>query len=94
MTELEALKITVSGKVQGVMFRNFILRHAGNLGLSGYVRNLPGGEEVEIKAEGKREQLEELLKVAGQGPPLARVDSVSSTWDKYSGRYKNFTIEY
>jgi acylphosphatase len=94
MAEPGSIKIVVTGKVQGVMFRNFTLRHAEDLGLSGYVRNLPGGKEVEIEAEGEREKLEELLKIAGQGPPYARVDSISSAWGKYSGRYKNFKIEY
>jgi acylphosphatase len=94
MAEPAALKVVVTGKVQGVMFRNFTLHHAENLGLAGYVRNLPGGKAVEIEAEGDRSRLEKLLKLVEPGPPHAIVESLSPVWDEYSGKYKKFKIEY
>ena len=94
MAEQAALKVVVTGLVQGVMFRDFTRRQAEGLDLSGYVRNLPGGRAVEIEAEGERASLEELLKIVQKGPPKARVESVSPAWGEYTGKYRNFRIEY
>lgn len=53
--------IFYSGTVQGVGFRYTVQRHAANLGLLGWVRNLRDGR-VEILAEGKKEDIEELMR--------------------------------
>ena len=94
MAEPAALKVVITGQVQGVMFRDFTRRQAEGLGLSGYVRNLPGGRAVEIEAEGKRIQLEEFLKIVKRGPPRAVVERVSLTWGEYTGRFQNFSITF
>lgn len=94
MADSAALKIVVSGKVQGVMFRNFTLHHAKNLRIAGYVRNLPGGREVEIEAEGKRKNLQDLLEIIHRGPPHAVVEKVTPVWSEYSGKYRDFRIKY
>jgi acylphosphatase len=49
------------------------------LGLSGWVRNLPGGE-VELEASGKSEALSELVETVQRGPTLARVLDVQTEW--------------
>ncbi|MFC2002911.1 acylphosphatase [Chloroflexota bacterium] len=93
MTELAALKATVYGRVQGVFFRDFVSRRATGLGLTGYVRNLPG-REVEVQAEGERKQLEELIDHLKVGPPAARVEKVVTSWSEYSGNYTGFRMRY
>ncbi len=70
-----AVRIRVTGIVQGVGFRPFVWRLAHELGLKGWVRNDAAG--VEIHAEG--ENLDALMaRLKAEAPPLARVDSVSS----------------
>jgi len=56
---------TVHGDVQGVGFRVTTLRYAQRLGLVGYVRNLDNGD-VEIQAQGSRENIEKLLSLLKQ----------------------------
>jgi len=89
-----AYRAVVRGIVQGVFFRAFVRRHARKLGLTGYVRNLPSGYEVEVVAEGDRKALEELLEYLKQGPPEARVDHVNVEWREYSGKFRSFDIRY
>lgn len=67
--------ITVSGKVQGVFFRQGTQRTAVKLGLTGTVRNLEDGR-VQIIASGTEEQLAALLKWCETGPPRAQVAAV------------------
>lgn len=66
----------VSGRVQGVAFRFFVLREAAALGLAGWVRNLPDGR-VEVLAEGDPALLEALGGRLWQGPPHALVNGVA-----------------
>lgn len=65
----------VRGRVQGVGFRWFVLKRARQLGLSGWVRNLPDGA-VEVAARGESPGLEDLEGILRIGPPHARVDEV------------------
>ena len=94
MTDFASIQATVYGRVQGVFFRDFVSKRATELGLTGYVRNLPNREEVEVQAEGEREQLERLIAYLNIGPPSARVDEVVARWSEYSGNYSRFSIRY
>ena len=94
MADLASVQATVYGRVQGVFFRSFVSRQATQLGLTGYVRNLPDGEAVEVQAEGERKQLEKLLSYLKIGPPGARVEQVVTNWSDYSGIYSSFSIRY
>ncbi len=93
MSELASLSATVYGHVQGVFFRAFVSRQALLLGLSGYVRNLPRGE-VEVRAEGERNKLEELLQRLKAGPPGARVERVETQWSEWQGCSPHFEVRY
>jgi len=94
MADLASVQATVYGRVQGVFFRSFVSRQATRLGLTGYVRNLPDGEAVEVQAEGERKQLAELLSYLKIGPPGAKVEKVETSWSEYSGSYSHFSIRY
>ena len=94
MADLASVRVVVYGYVQGVFFRAFASRQATKLGLSGYVRNLPAVEAVEVRAEGERKQLEKLIGSLEAGPPTARVQKVVTNWSKYTGGYSGFSIRY
>ncbi len=91
MSELAALHVKISGRVQGVYFRAFTHRHAASLGLAGYVRNLQD-RSVEVHAEGDKTALEQLLETVRKGPPGARVDSMDIDWREHTGKYRNFAV--
>lgn len=69
------IRALVSGRVQGVGFRWFVVEAGRGLGLGGWVRNLPGGD-VECEAEGAPADVEAFLGALRRGPPLARVAEV------------------
>lgn len=76
MVAQTGFRARISGRVQGVGFRFFVLGAARRLGIAGNVRNLPDGA-VQVEAAGTAEQLAELLEALRQGPPLSRVDDVA-----------------
>ena len=94
MADLALVQATVYGRVQGVFFRSFVSRQATQLGLTGYVRNLPDGRAVEVHAEGERKQLKELISYLKIGPPGAKVKKVETSWSEYTGSYSRFSIRY
>ena len=65
----------VSGRVQGVGFRYFVLSNARRIGLEGDVRNQRDGR-VEVRARGAQAKLEGLLEEIRRGPSGSRVDGV------------------
>ena len=94
MAELASVKVIVYGIVQGVFFRTFVHGQANRLGLTGYVRNLPTGEAVEVHAEGEKKQLEKMIIYLKTGPPGARVEKVETSWAEYTGSCSGFSIRY
>ncbi len=90
---VRTLHAVVSGRVQAVGFRLFVLRAGRRLGLNGEVRNLPDGR-VEVLAAGSRDALEDLLAELERGPRLGRVDQVSCNWDLPLRPMPDFKIGY
>jgi acylphosphatase len=89
---VERLDATVSGRVQGVGYRWFVVREASRLGLAGTVRNEADGR-VTVAAEGERAALEALLAALHRGPPAARVEDVGVAWGPASGASEGFDVE-
>ena len=85
--------IFVSGRVQGVFFRDHTQRWASSLNLTGWVKNIRDGR-VEALAEGDKEKIGELIIRLKEGPPSAQVDRVDVNWEDYKGEFKDFRITY
>jgi acylphosphatase len=69
-------RVLISGRVQGVFFRDTCRRVAEQHGVAGWVRNLPDGR-VEAVFEGPAEAVRHLVDWAHTGPRLAAVDAVA-----------------
>ncbi|HEX32145.1 MAG TPA: acylphosphatase [Candidatus Acetothermia bacterium] len=83
--------ILVSGRVQGVFYRASARAKAVELGLRGWVRNLPDGR-VEMVAQGEADDVQAFIAWAHSGPPMAIVDSVEVTWDEPNAGEAGFRI--
>lgn len=70
-------RLLVSGRVQGVFFRDRCRREAVAAGVAGWARNLPDGR-VEVVAEGEPEAVERLQRWCGEGSPRSEVTSVEA----------------
>ena len=81
----------ISGRVQGVGFRDFTQREAQRRGLTGWVTNLADGR-VEAIIEGTTDKVAELLELVKHGPPNARVDKVETDDETPTGEFKVFSV--
>jgi len=72
----QTVSIIISGKVQGVFYRQSTKEKATALGITGEVKNMPD-DTVHITATGSTEQINELVNWCKQGPPKARVTDVT-----------------
>ena len=70
-------RVLVTGRVRQVGFRDYTVRTARALGVTGWVRNRSDGA-VEILASGEDEAVAALLEACREGPPLARVDNIEA----------------
>lgn len=76
--------VVVTGRVQGVWFRESCRREAEVLGAAGWVRNRADGT-VEAVFEGPPAVVDRLVAWCGDGPPRARVDAVTVTLEEPAG---------
>lgn len=87
----ERLEAIVRGKVQMVMYREFVRKEAMRLGLVGYAENLIDGT-VEVVAEGPRVSLEKLVKKMETGSFWSSVDSIEVEWYPIKGGMTSFEV--
>jgi len=73
-----AVRLILSGRVQGVGFRWYVARAAQKLPVRGWVRNLPDGR-VELVIAGESAAVSHLEAVARKGPHLSHVDNVEKS---------------
>jgi len=71
------IKVLISGRVQGVFYRAWTKKKAEELGLAGWVRNLPDGR-VEAVFQGRKEKVKEIINWCWQGSPASRVEKVET----------------
>lgn len=86
------LGLIVTGRVQGVFYRQSALQEAQRLNLCGWVMNLPDGS-VELEVEGEEESVRELAAWARNGPPNARVEGVRERKLLPTGADRTFMVK-
>lgn len=80
------MSILVTGRVQGVFYRASAKAKADELGIKGFVQNMPDGK-VYIEAEGTDDELDRFKAWCSHGPPRAQVEQV----EVKEGEVQNFT---
>lgn len=83
--------LVFEGLVQGVSFRASAQRIARELGLAGWVRNLPDGT-VEAVVEGKEADIREMVERLKDEVQAARVKRVRETWSQGPPEFKVFEV--
>lgn len=85
------IECRVSGRVQGVFFRDFVRGEAKARGVTGYARNESDGS-VLIAAEGEEKELKSFLEAIHAPRPPASVDSAEVAWKEAEGEWSDFKI--
>ncbi len=87
----ERAHVHVSGRVQGVFFRDAASQKARELGLSGWVRNLPDGR-VEALFEGPPEKVRQAVQWCESGTPESEVENVDADFEAARGDLTSFEV--
>lgn len=91
--ETVAAHVRVTGRVQGVWYRQSAAEQAQALGLSGWVRNETDGS-VEALAQGDREAVDRFVSWCRHGPSGAIVSDVEAEWLQESDAVVGFNVRY
>jgi acylphosphatase len=75
---MKHLHLRITGQVQGVGFRDWLVRKATKLQLSGWVRNA-GADTVETVLSGEDDAVDACVQLCRHGPPMAHVNNVHAT---------------
>jgi len=86
------LHARVTGRVQGVGFRYFVMTSANQLGLNGWVRNRRDGS-VEVVAEGEVDLIKKLIEVLERGSNSSIISKVNVDIQDASGEFKSFNAK-
>lgn len=90
--EIVRVHVWVKGRVQGVGFRAHVEYYAGQIGVSGWVRNV-GSDTVEAAAEGTRAQIERFIEMMKTGPRMSRVDETRIEYEEVTGEFSGFGVK-
>ncbi len=93
MREIFRKHLYISGRVQGVGYRAYFMKHARKLGLKGWVKNRVDGR-VEAVIDGDKDQLKMMVEYARKGPGWARVEQVVEQNEEFQGEYNDFRIKH
>jgi acylphosphatase len=85
--------VVFRGRVQGVYFRAHCAEKAEELGLDGYVRNMPDGS-VQAVFEGDKAVIEACIEWNKGAQPYARVDVIDVSWMEPKGEFKGFHVRH
>jgi acylphosphatase len=89
--DLRRAHVWVSGEVQGVFFRDSARHKAEELGLAGWVKNVPDGR-VEALFEGPSEGVREMVDWCKKGPQHASVENVDVDFEGAGGDLEGFEV--
>ncbi len=84
-------EVIVSGRVQGVWYRQSTCNTAKNLNLTGWCRNNPDGT-VSAVFEGEEKRVKDAIEWCKKGPDLAKVDQVSVDFFPATGEFRTFRV--
>lgn len=90
---IKSLHVKITGKVQGVCYRAWTRETALEIGLSGWVRNMPD-RSVEAVFAGRAEQVDLMLDKCRSGPPAAEVTAVELLSEQIQFDDEGFEIKY
>lgn len=82
-------RVFVSGFVQGVGFRHFVRSKSSDLGLTGWIKNLPDGR-VEAVFQGDKGSIEKIIEQCKKGPLLSEVENIEVLREEIKKKFNSF----
>lgn len=90
---MKRVHLIVSGKVQGVFYREFARKEADKMNIKGFVRNLRDGT-VELVAEGDDDKVNDFIKSCKKGSFASFVKNVEIKQEKPSNEFEDFEVRF
>ena len=85
--------ILIDGIVQGVFFRSNAKEMANSLSITGWIKNLEGGN-VQAVVEGSKDLIDQFIEWCNKGTSMAKVTKVTVEWQDATDEFSSFEINY
>ena len=89
----KCVHVFVTGRVQGVFFRQATRVTAIKNNVTGWIKNLDDGR-VEVLIEGEDKSVDSVIEWCNYGPANSRVDNIEVNNEDYSGKFESFEVRY
>ena len=86
----KSVRLTITGSLQSLFFKQFIKENADANDVKGFLRNLEGGK-VEIFLEGNMDDVNEMRDICSKGPKYANIRSIEQKEERFQG-FKEFKV--
>jgi len=86
----KAIRLYITGTVQGVFFRAFIKENAERYNVKGFVRNLEDGR-IEVFLEGNSEEVNRMIEICKKGPKHSQIRKVQEKPERLQD-FKTFKV--
>lgn len=90
---MKRVYLIISGDLQGVGFRAFVVKAAKKLSIVGWVKNRRD-KTVKIVGEGDKDTLERFVGMCHKGPALAVIKNSVVDWQEATGEFVAFEVVY
>lgn len=90
---MEEIECIVTGKVQGVGYRDYVATSAATCRINGYIKNRPDGT-VLVCAQGLQPDLKDFIEYLHEGSVMAQTEDVGVTWRSAEQIYDDFSVAY
>ena len=86
----KSIRLTITGNLQSLFFKQFIKEHAEKNNIKGFLRNLEGGK-VEIFIEGDANNVDSMINICSTGPKFATIRKIEKKEERLQD-FKDFKI--
>lgn len=86
----KAVRLYITGTVQGMFFRQLIKENAERYDVKGFVRNLEDGR-IEVFLEGEMDNVKKMIEICSKGPKHAKIEKVEEKDEKFQD-FKTFKV--
>ncbi|MBM3230188.1 acylphosphatase [Candidatus Pacearchaeota archaeon] len=88
----KAVRLYISGLLSSMFYKNFIMQHAKQYGIVGFMRKREDDGKMEIFIQGESKSVDAMVAVCKRGPTHAKIYEVKEQPERWQDDMKEFKL--